>query len=116
MSISDAKQHMSSDEIAKAVVDREALTADRRAHLRNCRICSEALADFEDQLSGIGRAARKTALLHHDRFDCRRPRTVRHWQRKPILAMGIAALVAAGGGGMDSDTDVPARNSTCRFV
>ena len=93
MSISDAKQHMSSDEIAKAVVDREALTADRRAHLRNCRICSEALADFEDQLSGIGRAARKTAPAPSRPFRLPQTRTVRHWQRKPILAMGIAALV-----------------------
>ncbi len=93
MNISDAKQHMSSDEIAIAMVDREALTADRRAHLRDCSICSKQLAQFEDRLLGIGKAARKMAPAPSRPFRLPQTRTRSHWQRKPVMAMGIAAVV-----------------------
>lgn len=86
-------QHLSSDDVIKAMVDRNDLAADRRAHLDECARCRERVSQFECRLAGIGKMARETAPASSRPFRLPRTESRRHWQTKPIFAAGAAALV-----------------------
>ena len=93
MNASNTKQHMTSDEMTMAVVDRNDLAADRRAHLEDCGSCRERVSSFENQLKGMGEMARKMAPAPSKPIRLPQTGIKRSWQRKPILAVGFAALV-----------------------
>lgn len=93
MNIPNTKQHMTSDEITKAVVDRNDLAAHRRAHLEDCDRCRERVSQFENQLAGMGKMARNMAPAPSKPFRLPQTGIKRHWQRKPIMAVGFAALM-----------------------
>ena len=94
MNARNAKLHLSSDELAKAVVDRDALPADRQAHLTECPSCTQQLSHFQRRLTNMGRMARQTAPAPTRPFRLpQKAGTEFFGWRKSILSMGIAAAL-----------------------
>lgn len=61
MNTQSAMDHLSHDELLKAVVDMEALSTGRKDHLAGCTTCSHDLERLHNRFANIGRTAKKLA-------------------------------------------------------
>ncbi|MGD9188888.1 MAG: hypothetical protein PVI89_11775 [Desulfobacteraceae bacterium] len=86
--------HLSYDELLKAVVDPQDLAEDHRRHFEHCPQCKHAARRLEQRYTRLGRMARRMTPEPAQAF--RVPQTTRpvsRWQSKPALAMGLAGAM-----------------------
>lgn len=94
MNTQTAEQHLTSDEVMKAVVDPSDLDGGQQTHLGACPLCRREVSLYENRLKRIGTIAEMAAPAPSRPFrlsEAKRPWLLREW--KPALAMGVAALM-----------------------
>jgi hypothetical protein len=87
------EQHLTYDELLKALARMDDQSQDCRRHLADCSACQQALARVEQRYTRIGQMAGNMAPTPSQPFRLPRKQTVSRWRMKPLMAMGAVAVL-----------------------
>jgi hypothetical protein len=88
------EQHLTYDDLLKAVVQTDDVSPECREHLRECDQCKQAIKRIEQRYSRIGQLARQMAPEPLRRFRLPAQQTISsRWRLKPVAALGLAAAL-----------------------
>lgn len=86
--------HLSYDELLKAVIDPQDLAEDLQRHFEDCSQCKHATRRLEQRYTRLGRMARCMTPDPAQAFRVpQKTRPVSRWQSRPALAMGLAGAL-----------------------
>jgi hypothetical protein len=88
------EQHLTYDDLLKAVAQTDDVSPESREHLKDCAQCTQAIRRIEQRYTRIGRLAKQLAPEPVVRFRLpAQQTTASRWRLKPVAALGLAAAL-----------------------
>jgi len=93
--------HLNEDQIIKAVVDQNDLSADERSHLSTCSVCQGKKKQFEQELNNLGRMVKECAPLPERKliplYQEPLQKSWGSWFWRPVFVCGVALILLIAG-------------------